>query len=171
MKKIASLITCFAILFIISLPSSQPKSFSTTSQFIPNGVPLPGAFIITAGYHDPSYVKIFHKEHTGIDLIPAPPYKNPVILHSTISGIAYHYSEQCSGNAIIIINPQFIVYLGHIASFLVPNQSHVSYGENVATMGESGELGVCITGAHVHYQIYKKVDGKYMIVDPTGYIN
>lgn len=180
MMKFLVSILLFATAFTIALNTFSPSSLNvlqplTQQSIVPQGSPLPpGAYVITAYFHDPAYFKIFHKQHTGIDMVPSNYTQSSnqvVLLHTTIDGIAYRYTDSCSGNAVIVINSEYIIYLGHIQTFLINNGQNVHYGDTVATMGESGKLGECVTGAHVHYQIYKKENGIFTIVDPLPYVN
>lgn len=176
MIKISIIYILVLILIIVISLNSSFNYKSNQSQIVPQGVPLPGDYTITAYFHDINYYNTFHEWHTGIDMIPSTIWiKNhnneEVFLHSTISGTGYTYTEKCTGNAALVINSNYIIYLGHVKSFLFNNGDTISFGQKIAIMGESGELGKCITGPHVHYQIFKKIDNNFVIIDPITYLN
>lgn len=181
MKILLILFIIFSLVFFVTnqqntfskdilIPETQRPSYLENT---PSGSPFRGAYQITAYFHDKGYFQTFHHDHTGIDLIPLTsphePTTNPVLLHATISGIATWYHEACSGSAVIITNDTYTVYMGHIASYLVQNNTAVKKDQNVAIMGKSGQPA-CITGPHVHYQLYNRIKGRMILIDPLPYL-
>lgn len=153
----------------LGLPYIQNTNYTNNSK--PFGNPLGNIpYMITATFHDPQYFTAFHKEHTGIDLVAKYPSTSPITLYSTLNGILYTSDNACSGEAVLVKNSEYIIYYGHIKTVLKKPGSKINRGDKIAIMGESGELGKCVTGVHVHYQIYKRVLNDWMIIDPSHYL-
>jgi murein DD-endopeptidase MepM/ murein hydrolase activator NlpD len=142
----------------------------TSTSPVPSGSPFLAPYIVTAYYHDPSYFAEFHTQHTGIDMVPKDMDESKGIIYATMSGMGYYYHEVCSGNAVIIEDADYLIYFGHVAEYLFPDNTEVVKGQPIAMMGESGELGVCVTGPHLHYQISEKIDGVFQIINPLPYL-
>ncbi len=174
MGNIKYIIAVYFVIVIVTMILLYSLGYFKNISYIflpngrPNGSPIHGSYIVTAYFHDPRYFKIFHHQHEGIDLVP----KNAsnTFLYSTINGIGYNNYDVCGGNSVIIKNLNYIIYLGHIKVSYIHSGDEIHYGEKVAQIGETGMFGVCVTGVHVHYQIYKNEDNNWVIVNPYPYM-
>lgn len=164
------------ITFCIAISIAPSATFACTTQCdvtAPNGFPLPhGEYTITAGYFDPSYFLEFHREHTGVDLIPNAqwykihPHIRNIILTSPLNGKFLQYHSSCGGNAAIVYNKKYQIYLGHISASLKQNNDIVRQGDPIAYMGDTGS---CATGKHVHYEIKELINSKWILQNPLDY--
>lgn len=102
------------------------------------------------------------KGHRGVDIFG--PKGTPIL--APVSGkVVYNNSN---GNTIIIEDPEtgFSHWLGHLDSRTVENGKFVLSGEQVGTLGDSGNAQG--TTPHLHYNIYKTSDGFYSGEDPIN---
>lgn len=113
----------------------------------PSGLPVQG--VITAGFHDPAYLKQFGREHEGIDI--AVPIGTPV--QTTLAGRVVWAGEHGAwGNVVAVENGEWLVIFAHLSQVLVKENEIVRAGEIVGLSGSSGNS----TGAHVHYEVRVK---------------
>ncbi|MCC7163514.1 MAG: M23 family metallopeptidase [Anaerolineae bacterium] len=110
----------------------------------PSGLPVQG--IITAGFHDPAYLKQFGREHEGIDI--AVSVGTPV--QTTLGGRVIWAGEHGAwGKVVAVENSEWMVIVAHLSQVLVMENEIVRVGEVVGLSGSSGNS----TGPHVHYEV------------------
>lgn len=110
----------------------------------PVGLPVQG--VITAGFHDPAYLKQFGREHEGIDI--AVPVGTPV--QTTMGGRVVWAGEHDEwGNVVAVENGEWMVIFAHLSQVLVNGNEIVRAAQIVGLSGSSGDS----TGPHVHYEI------------------
>jgi len=110
----------------------------------PSGLPAQG--VVTAGFHDPAYLKQFGREHEGIDI--AVPIGTPV--RATMTGRVVWAGEHGAwGNVVAVENGEWLVIFAHLSQVLVKENEIVRAGEIVGLSGSSGNS----TGPHVHYEV------------------
>jgi len=110
----------------------------------PVGLPVQG--VITAGFHDPAYLKQFGREHEGIDI--AVPIGTPV--QTTMAGrVVWAGNRGEWGNVVAVENGEWLVIVAHLSRVLVKENEIVRVGQIVGLSGSSGNS----TGPHVHYEV------------------
>jgi murein DD-endopeptidase MepM/ murein hydrolase activator NlpD len=62
--------------------------------------------------------------------------------------IAFAGSAGTFGNLVVITNPTWNVYLGHLSSIVVATGNHISAGSQVGFSGNTGHS----TGLHLHFE-------------------
>lgn len=110
----------------------------------PSGLPVQGP--ITAGFHDPAYLKQFGREHEGIDI--AVPVGTPVL--TTMAGRVVWAGEHGAwGRVVAVENGDWMVIFAHLSQVMVSGNEIVRAGQIVGLSGSSGNS----TGPHVHYEV------------------
>lgn len=110
----------------------------------PVGLPVQGP--ITAGFHDPAYLKQFGHEHEGIDIVV--PIGTPV--QTTLAGrVVWAGNKGAWGNVVAVENGEWMVIFAHLSQVLVKENEIVRAREIVGLSGSSGNS----TGPHVHYEV------------------
>lgn len=110
----------------------------------PSGLPVQGR--ITAGFHDPAYLRQFGYEHEGIDI--AVPIGTPV--QTTMAGRVVWAGEHGAwGKVVAVENGEWMVIFAHLSQVLVSAGEIVRVGQVVGLSGSTGNS----TGPHVHYEV------------------
>jgi murein DD-endopeptidase MepM/ murein hydrolase activator NlpD len=100
------------------------------------------------------------KGHWGVDIFG----KRGTPVLAPVDGIAKHNNS--NGNTVIIEDPKtgYSHWLGHLDSRTIEDGEFVNAGDEVGTLGDSGNAKG--TAPHVHYNIYKTSGGFYTGEDP-----
>jgi murein DD-endopeptidase MepM/ murein hydrolase activator NlpD len=98
--------------------------------------------------------------HWGVDIFG----KRGTPVLAPVDGIAKHNNS--NGNTVIIEDPEtgYSHWLGHLDSRTIEDGEFVNAGDQVGTLGDSGNAKG--TAPHVHYNIYKTSGGFYTGEDP-----
>lgn len=143
--------------------TEQQVTKTLKDAFVPFGSPLnnPSA-ILTQGYgvgtHAPAEI------WGGIDL--AISVEGGETLYATHSGtVTAVPNSSPGGNCILIANEYYRTTYCHMASFVVKTGDYVERGHIIGTLGSTGNS----SGPHVHYEVWKKIDGKEVNQNPLDY--
>ncbi len=154
---------------------------SIEDSMVPNHTPFGERddMTITAYYHDESYYHEFGHWHDALDMVPSKKYYTSnqaykrtglPIVFSTLSGKACSYGDLTNGYTVTVesFDGKFRTLYHHQQLNFIPLRTcaNVIAGTPIGIMGETGYA----TGPHVHYSVYKKVNGTWFDVDPLGYL-
>lgn len=147
---------------------------------IPNGSPFgsDNSYIITAGYHDPDYLRTYRRVHEAVDIIPSSNYYSnnggyqllhQVVLYATCNGTAYSFQDSSNANYIHIVcegEKYSVLYVHNKFNFIDHNEkAEVKAGYPLGIMGDTGNA----FGEHVHYAIKDLSKRKY--IDPVDFMD
>lgn len=154
---------------------SETEIVSTSGDF---GFPVNEPYVKTAGFNSSDSVHNGH--HDGVDFVPL---NNESVLSST-SGEVIEAKNTCDkyggylgnscgggfGNHIVIAckvgNKKYHITYGHMANIKVNQGDTVKQGQNIGTVGNSGNT----TGKHLHFQIDIETNGGYQAINPETLI-
>lgn len=143
----------------LSIFAGVALAFLIRPKFYPPVKPL----LITSGYGyrvDP-FDKTKKEFHNGIDVVA--PEGTPV--KAAITGRAYIFTNEASGNAVIIKGKNgFRVGYAHLSQQVVSNGQTVNKGDLIGYSGSTGHS----TGAHLHITLHNPA-GAY--VNPAKYFS
>ncbi len=157
-----------------------PTDGSFISTEIPFQNPLGGVGLsmvkISAGFMDPNYT-FFGGIHTGVDFVPSDLYyqineiykkTGDIVVYETINGKVKSYVDEYGSNTVEIENNDNTIKTVnmHLNKVFVSTGDTATAGKPLGTMGDTG----ISTGEHLHYEIRVKNSGKWIPVDPLGYI-
>lgn len=135
--------------------------------------PVKDPYVITAGFN--STDSVHNGKHDGVDFVAL----NDKSVLSSSGGVVSSANNDCPqmgylgstcgygfGNHVVVqtkvedVNYKLIY--GHMSEVNVKVGDKVSNGQVIGIMGQSGN----VTGAHVHLQIEKEINGVFLPVDP-----
>ncbi|SDC58762.1 Peptidase family M23 [Pelagirhabdus alkalitolerans] len=145
-------------------PSSPPSNGGGDGTFI---WPSEGSLLTERSYYGPRIHPISNEEsfHYGIDL--SNPTGTPI--YASASGVVTRANYSPSyGNVIYIYHPELnksTVY-AHLHTMGVSLGSNVNQGQQIATMGSTGQS----TGPHLHFEIHEGQWSHRGGIDPIPYL-
>ncbi len=118
-----------------------------------------GGTYVSSGY---GYRAAFGKFHYGLDISGGGVYGKPVVAAAAGTVVVAGWSNYGFGNYVgILHNSKYSTVYGHMATITVSQGQHVSAGQQVGTVGSTGNS----TGPHLHFEV--KVNGSN--VNPAAY--
>ncbi|RMH68873.1 MAG: M23 family metallopeptidase [Gemmatimonadetes bacterium] len=121
---------------------------------------IPSIDPVKQGWVSRRFINAKQNPHLGVD-IAAP--KNAPILATGAGVVTFAGADSVLGNLVIIDHHNtFITKYGHTSSIAVKKGEHVTKGQVIAYVGNTGHS----TSPHVHYEIWKENQP----VDPGKYI-
>ena len=100
-----------------------------------------------------------HHHHNGIDI--AAPIGTPIFTPVTGQVVSIG-GDQWNGNQVRIQSELHTFIFLHLHSFAVKPGQHVIKGQNIATVGATGQ----VTGAHLHFEVHTS----HIPINPEPYI-
>ncbi len=135
---------------------SSDGSYYAGSDF---GWPCPGYYNITSGFK-----WRWGRQHKGIDISSSGISGKPIVAAQSGTVILAGYNNGGYGNYVMINHGGgYVTLYGHMSSYAVSSGQHVSQGQVIGYVGNTGRS----TGPHLHFEV--RVNGS--AVDPMQFFN
>ena len=142
--------------------SSSGSSGSSSGAYYAGsdfGWPCPGYYNITSGFK-----WRWGRQHKGIDISSSGISGKPIVASQSGTVILAGYNNGGYGNYVMIDHGGgYVTLYGHMSSYIVSSGQHVSQGQTIGYVGNTGRS----TGPHLHFEV--RVNGTP--VDPTQFFN